>query len=106
MVVLVTIFVGFPEVMIAVVYDIVVFVLDAAAICAAARFSAKKYETFNTLYTERRSYIFTTQSQTRIIIKIKSISVQTQLNFIYYTELLVLTYVTSTSGSQLAFKTH
>jgi len=36
----VTIFVGFPEVMIAVVYDIVVFVLDAAAICAAARFSA------------------------------------------------------------------
>jgi hypothetical protein len=41
-VVLVTIFVGFPEVMIAVVYDTVVFVLDAAAICAAARFSAEK----------------------------------------------------------------
>lgn len=39
-VVLVTIFVGFPDVMIAVVYDIVVFVLEAAAICAAARFSA------------------------------------------------------------------
>jgi hypothetical protein len=41
-VVLVTIFVGFPEVMIAVVYDIVVFVLEAAANCAAARFSAEK----------------------------------------------------------------
>jgi hypothetical protein len=41
-VVLVTIFVGFPEVMIAVVYDIVVLVLEAAAICAAARFSAEE----------------------------------------------------------------
>jgi hypothetical protein len=50
-VVLVTIFVGFPEVMIAVVYDIVVFVLEAAAICAAARFSAEKNKKFNILHT-------------------------------------------------------
>lgn len=50
-VVLVTTFVGFPDVMIAVVYDIVVFVLDAAAICAAARFSAEKI--LKTSYNKR-----------------------------------------------------
>lgn len=54
-VVLVTIFVGFPDVMIAVVYDIVVFVLEAAAICAAARFSAEKI--LKTQYIERQGKV-------------------------------------------------
>jgi hypothetical protein len=38
--------------------------------------------------------------------EIKSISVQTQLNSIYYTELHVSTYFRSSSGSQLVFKTY
>jgi len=37
--------------------------------------------------------------------KIKSISVQTQLKAIYYTELCVLACLLSSSGSQLEFKT-
>jgi hypothetical protein len=36
--------------------------------------------------------------------KIKSISVQKQLNSMYYIELHVLTYLRSSSGSQLLFK--
>ena len=39
-------------------------------------------------------------------IKIKSISVQTQLNYIYYRELHVPTYLRSSWSSQLVFKTH
>ena len=38
--------------------------------------------------------------------KIKPISVQTQINSIYYIELHVSTYLRSSSGSQLVIKTY
>ena len=41
-----------------------------------------------------------------IVEKIKSVSVQTQLNSIYYIKLHVSTYLRSSSGSQLVFETH
>jgi hypothetical protein len=41
-----------------------------------------------------------------IVKNIKSVSVRTQLNYIYYTELHVSTYLRLSSGSQLVFKTY
>jgi hypothetical protein len=42
----------------------------------------------------------------RRLTEIKSKSVHTQVNFIYYTELRVSTYLRSSSGSQFVFKTY
>jgi hypothetical protein len=59
-------------------------------------------------FTEMAIKIFSAieNPKTYISTKIKSISLQIQLNFISYIELHVSTYLRTSSGSQLVFKTY